>query len=58
VQRQATTRRHEFMPTARELTTPGAKCVGVEETLGQAAQKMRDLGGGSLPICGEDEAGR
>ncbi len=42
------------MPTARELMTPNAECIGVDETLGQAAQKMRDLGVGSLPICGED----
>ncbi len=42
------------MPTARELMTPNAECVGVDDTLAQAAQKMRDLGVGSLPICGED----
>jgi CBS domain-containing protein len=42
------------MPTARELMTPGAECIGVDETLVQAARKMRDLGVGSLPICGED----
>jgi CBS domain-containing protein len=34
--------------------TPGAECIGVDETLVQAARKMRDLGVGSLPICGED----
>ncbi|HEX2175438.1 MAG TPA: hypothetical protein VHG70_05975 [Nocardioidaceae bacterium] len=43
------------MPTARDLMTPDARCVGVEETLGQVGQKTRDLGVGSLPICGEDE---
>jgi CBS domain-containing protein len=42
------------MPTARELMTPGAECIGGDETLVQAARKMRDLGVGSLPICGED----
>jgi CBS domain-containing protein len=34
--------------------TGGAECVGVNETLEQAARKMRDLDVGSLPICGED----
>ena len=42
------------MTTARELMTPGAKCVGENETLEQAAQQMREEGFGSLPICGED----
>lgn len=42
------------MTTARELMTPGAKCVGENETLEQAAQHMREQGFGSLPICGED----
>src|SRR4051812_28190721 len=43
------------MTTARELMTPGAECIGENETLEVAAQKMRDLGVGSLPICGEDD---
>ncbi|ADB34809.1 putative signal transduction protein with CBS domains [Kribbella flavida DSM 17836] len=42
------------MTTARELMTPGAECVGENETLVDAARKMRDLDVGSLPICGED----
>ncbi|MFE1083796.1 MULTISPECIES: CBS domain-containing protein [Brevibacterium] len=42
------------MTTARELMTPGAKCVGENETLEKAAQDMREEGFGSLPICGED----
>ncbi|MFU8945213.1 CBS domain-containing protein [Mycetocola zhadangensis] len=43
------------MVTAREIMTPGAECVGENETLVTAAQKMRDLDVGALPICGEDE---
>jgi CBS domain-containing protein len=39
---------------ARDIMTGGAECVGVNETLEQAARKMRDLDVGSLPICGED----
>jgi CBS domain-containing protein len=42
------------MTTARELMTPGAECVGENETLADAARKMRDLDVGALPICGED----
>ncbi len=34
--------------------TAGAECVGENETLADAARKMRDLDVGSLPICGED----
>jgi CBS domain-containing protein len=42
------------MPTAREIMTPDATCVGEKETLADAARKMADLGVGSLPICGDD----
>ncbi|TDO58825.1 MULTISPECIES: CBS domain-containing protein [Kribbella] len=42
------------MTTARDLMTPGAECVGENETLVLAARKMRDLDVGALPICGED----
>jgi CBS domain-containing protein len=39
---------------ARDLMTAGAECVGENETLVDAARKMRDLDVGALPICGED----
>jgi len=42
------------MATAREIMTSGAECVGENETLADAARKMRDLDIGALPICGED----
>ena len=42
------------MATARDVMTPGAECVGENETLVDAARKMRDLDVGALPICGED----
>ena len=42
------------MTTAREIMTAGAECVGENDTLEVAAQKMRDLDVGVLPICGED----
>jgi CBS domain-containing protein len=43
------------MTTARDLMTPGAQCIGEDETLVDAARKMRDLDVGSLPICGNDQ---
>ena len=42
------------MATARDIMSGGVECVGENETLADAARKMRDLDVGSLPICGED----
>ncbi|MGI5405039.1 CBS domain-containing protein [Streptomyces sp. CA-135486] len=42
------------MTTAREIMTRGAECIGAEETVLLAAQKMTDMGVGALPICGTD----
>ncbi|HEY3864531.1 MAG TPA: CBS domain-containing protein [Solirubrobacteraceae bacterium] len=41
--------------TAREIMTSGAECVGAEESVTDAAQKMAKLDVGALPICGEDD---
>jgi CBS domain-containing protein len=43
------------MTTAREIMTPGAECIGENDTLVEAARKLRDLDIGSMPICGEDD---
>jgi CBS domain-containing protein len=43
------------MTTARDIMHAGAECVGEHETLQYAAQRMRDLDVGSLPICGDDD---
>jgi len=43
------------MTTARDIMHAGAACVGEHETLTAAAQHMRDLGVGALPICGDDD---
>ncbi|HVM18429.1 MAG TPA: CBS domain-containing protein [Egibacteraceae bacterium] len=40
--------------TAREVMTGGAECAQHDDTITDAARKMRDLGVGALPICGED----
>jgi CBS domain-containing protein len=42
------------MATIREIMTPDAVCIGENETLADAARKMRELDVGALPVCGED----
>jgi CBS domain-containing protein len=43
------------MTTARDIMNSGAQCIGEDQTLMEAAQMMRDMGVGSLPICGNDK---
>jgi CBS domain-containing protein len=43
------------MTTAREIMTAGADCVGEDESVQVAAEKMARLGVGALPICGNDD---
>jgi CBS domain-containing protein len=43
------------MTAAREIMTTDTTCVGERETLVDAARKLRDLGVGALPICGDDD---
>jgi CBS domain-containing protein len=45
----------ESMRQVRDIMHAGAECIGEDESLATAAQKMRDLGVGSLPICGADD---
>jgi CBS domain-containing protein len=40
---------------ARDIMHSGAECIGAGDSVAAAAQKMRDLGVGSLPICGADD---
>ncbi len=40
---------------ARDIMHRGAECIAEDDTLVVAARKMRDLGVGSLPICGADD---
>jgi CBS domain-containing protein len=41
--------------TARDVMSGGAECIGENETVADAARKLRDLDVGSVPICGEDD---
>jgi CBS domain-containing protein len=43
------------MTTARDIMHTGAECVGEHQTLQHAAQRMRDLGVGALPICDDND---
>ncbi len=42
------------MTTARDIMTADATCADENDTLADAAMKMRDREVGALPICGED----
>ncbi|GAA1262882.1 hypoxic response protein Hrp1 [Sphaerisporangium rubeum] len=46
---------HETGKTAKDVMHQGAQCIGEHDSLRTAAQMMRDLGVGALPICGEDD---
>jgi CBS domain-containing protein len=43
------------MTTARDIMHAGAACIQENETLQDAARKMRELDVGALPICGPDD---
>ena len=40
--------------TARDIMTGGVECVGENETVLDAAKKLKDLNVGAMPICGQD----
>src|SRR4051794_11985103 len=42
------------MAKAREVMTGGAECIGANESVQDAARRMKELDVGALPICGED----
>jgi CBS domain-containing protein len=39
----------------RDIMTPGVECVRPDDTLQEAARKMRDLDVGPMPVCGEND---
>ena len=43
------------MSKARDVMHLGAECVGENGSLARAAEMMRDLHVGGLPICGDDK---
>ena len=40
---------------ARDVMTGGVECIGVNDTVLDAAKKLSELDVGSMPICGEDD---
>jgi CBS domain-containing protein len=40
--------------TAREVMTGGAECVDVNDSITDAAKRLKELDVGAMPICGED----
>ena len=44
----------DVMTTARNMMHMGVECIPTHESLDRAAQMMRDMQVGSLPICGDD----
>jgi CBS domain-containing protein len=51
----ATPAQPQAVRRARDIMHPGAECLTEDDTLATAAGRMRDLGVGSLPICGADD---
>ena len=47
--------RPQAVRLARDIMHHGAECIGAGDSVAAAAQKMHDLGIGSLPICGADD---
>ena len=45
----------DMASTARDVMTAGAECVGENDTVTTAAERMASLDVGALPICGEDD---
>ena len=45
----------EAMTTAREIMSDDVRCVQEGQSLQEAAQMMKDMGVGALPVCGEDD---
>jgi CBS domain-containing protein len=43
------------MTNARDIMHTGATCIGEHDTLTTAAERMRELDVGALPICGDDD---
>jgi CBS domain-containing protein len=41
--------------TARDVMTEGCECIGENESVTEAARKMKSLDVGVMPICGEDD---
>jgi CBS domain-containing protein len=41
--------------TARDVMSPDCECIGENDSVVDAAKRLRDLNVGAMPICGEDD---
>ena len=41
--------------TARDIMSPDCTCIGENDTVQDAAEKLAELDVGAMPICGEDD---
>jgi CBS domain-containing protein len=41
--------------TARDVMTGGTECIGENDTIADAAKRLKELDVGAMPICGEDD---
>jgi len=41
--------------TLKDIMTPNPECIHPDDTLQEAARRMRDLDVGPLPVCGDDD---
>jgi CBS domain-containing protein len=39
---------------ARDIMSDNAECIGENDTVADAAKRLKELGVGAMPICGED----
>src|SRR5882724_545206 len=47
-------RRNSMAKTARDVMTKGAECVQEDQTVADAAKRLKQLDVGAMPICGTD----
>jgi CBS domain-containing protein len=52
---QNTTSQRRSPMRVNEIMTPAVECVSPNDSISAAAQKMKDLDVGALPICGDDD---
>jgi CBS domain-containing protein len=43
------------MAKARDVMTPDAQCIGENDSVSDAAKRLKELDVGAMPICGEDD---
>jgi CBS domain-containing protein len=55
VRERSSTTEEEMAKKARDVVSPDAQCIGEDDSVAQAAQRLAELGVGAMPICGNDD---